>query len=210
MLAIMLPLMRVLFNSSSGACLPSTLKFGGRGKELIWVRILYAYGPPARRPFVPQRPCIKQARRTVRGAYRSGSSAVQGHLVKPKGQLKYPAPGVQVTAGVIKGRVRFWRVVEGRWNSVKAVEMYKALEKAMAKAFPDHAARRRAKWIILEDNDPSGYKSTVAQATKVGAPAGRSELEAINQTMQAKSLSQRWVTEDTQCASQNLGRSGAK
>ena len=150
------------------------------------------------------------ARRIVRGAYRSGSSAVQGHLVKPKGQLKYPAPGVQVTAGVIKGRVRFWRVVEGRWNSVKAVEMYKALEKAMAKAFPDHAARRRAKWIILEDNDPSGYKSTVAQATKVGAPAGRSELEAINQTMQAKSLSQRWVTEDTQCASQNLGRSGAK
>lgn len=108
-----------------------------------------------------------EARRAVRGAYRAGASAIEGHLVKPKAHIKYPMPGVQVTAAVVKGRVRFWHVTEGRWNAAKAVEMYAALAKTLAKAYPEHAARPRAKWTVLEDNDPAGYKASAAKAKKV-------------------------------------------
>jgi hypothetical protein len=106
------------------------------------------------------------ARRSVRGAYRCGSDAVQSYLVKPKDTLKYPVAGVMVAAGVIKGRIRFWHVIDGRWNAKKAVEMYTKLAKEMAKAYPEHAGKPRAKWVVLEDNDPAGYKSNAALETK--------------------------------------------
>ena len=44
--------------------------------------------------------------------------------------------------------------------------MYSALEKAVARAFPERAAMPRARWLVLEDNDPGGYKSTLAVARK--------------------------------------------
>ncbi len=33
------------------------------------------------------------------------------------------------------------------------------LVKAMRKAFPGNAVKRNPKWVVLEDNDPTGYKS---------------------------------------------------
>ena len=108
------------------------------------------------------------ARRSVRGAYRSGKEAVQGHLVKPKGgSLKYPTQGIMVAAGVIKNRIRMWHTIEGRWNGNKAAAMYGGpLRKALEKAYPTQAARRNCKWLVLEDNDPAGYKSRVAEQKK--------------------------------------------
>ena len=108
------------------------------------------------------------ARRSVRGAYRSGKEAVQGHLVKPKGgTCKFPAQGIMVAAGVIKDRIRMWHTIDGRWTGNKAAAMYGGpLLKALAKAYPTQAARRNCKWIVLEDNDPAGYKSSVAVRKK--------------------------------------------
>jgi transposase len=63
------------------------------------------------------------ARRTVRGAYRDGQSAVRPDLVKPKEALRYPAPRLMVTAAVIKGRIRLWHVTPGVWNAKRAAEM---------------------------------------------------------------------------------------
>ena len=91
---------------------------------------------------------------------------MESHLVKPKGVLKFPAESVMVTAAVIKGRVRFFHVVQGRWNAVAAVEMYTKLRAAMRRAYPEHAAKPRSKWLVLEDNDPAGYKSRAAIAKK--------------------------------------------
>ena len=116
--------------------------------------------------YVDHRGRVYAARRSVRGAYRSGADAVQSHLVKPKDTIKFPAAGVMVTAAVIRGKIRFWHITEGRWNAKKAVEMYKALKKAVTKAFPERAARPYPRWTILEDNDPSGYKSNLAVAEK--------------------------------------------
>ena len=106
------------------------------------------------------------AQRSVRGAYRSGKDAVKPYMVKPKATLKYPVKGVMITAGVINGRIRFWHEVKGRWNANKAVEMYGELDKVLCKSFPSLATNPNAKWVVLEDNDPAGYKSTAAVAKK--------------------------------------------
>lgn len=83
------------------------------------------------------------ARRSCRGAYRGGKDAVAHYLVK------FPAQGVMVAAAVIAGRIRMWHIVDGRWNSKKAVQMYAGpLLKAMSKAFPAHAAKPRSKWLV--------------------------------------------------------------
>ena len=102
------------------------------------------------------------ARRSVRGAYRTGGQALEPHLVKPKAALKHTSKGVMITGGVVKGRIRFWHVTEGRWTGAKAVEMYGELAKCLKKAYPDH----RGPWKVLEDNDPTGYKSNAAHAKK--------------------------------------------
>ena len=40
--------------------------------------------------------------------------------------------------------------------------MYKELRKVLKKAYPNH----KGKWSIIEDNDPTGYKSRVGFAAK--------------------------------------------
>ena len=89
-------------------------------------------------------------------------------MVKLKGgNNKFPAKGVTVTAAVIKGRIRMWNYVDGTWNGQTAADMYRGpLVKAMRKAFPDHAKKPGAKWEVLEDNDPTGFKSSKARAAK--------------------------------------------
>ena len=132
-----------------------------------WISDVHGHVDNKRFPmYLDQQAREHAARRSVRGAYRSGKDAVADHLVKQKESLKFPVPGVQVTAGVVHGRIRFWKVVQGRWNAKKAVEMYGDLAKCMAKAYPTHAAKPNAKWVVLEDNDPSGYKSSDAVSKK--------------------------------------------
>ena len=107
------------------------------------------------------------ARRSVRGAFRDGAGALKSELVKPKGTLMFPAKSVQVTAAVIKGRIRMWHYCDGRWNAKAAATMYQGpLVKAMRKAYPVVAEQGRSKWVVLEDNDPAGYKSRAALAVK--------------------------------------------
>ena len=107
------------------------------------------------------------ARRKVRGGYRPRNQGPKPYLVKRKKNQKYPAPGVQVTAAVIKGKIRVFDFVKGNWGAAKAAQMYKGvLLRALRRSFPEHAARRNAKWCVLEDNDPAGYKSAGGKAAK--------------------------------------------
>jgi hypothetical protein len=101
------------------------------------------------------------AMRSVRGAYQKRGEAPKTWLVKPKKHIKFPAKGVQVTTAVIKGRIRMWDYVDGHWNGQSAAAMYSGpLNKALTKAYPDFATKPFAKWQVLEDNDPAGYKSS--------------------------------------------------
>ena len=53
-------------------------------------------------------------------------------------------------------------VVDGNWKGTKAADFYtNTLGPALHKAYP---AKRR--FSILEDNDPTGYKSSVAKRAK--------------------------------------------
>ena len=108
------------------------------------------------------------ARRGLRGAYQGCGEEPEGHMVKPKGgNMRFPARGVTVTAGVIRGRIRVWDYVDGKWNGEKAATMYKGpLVKAMKRAYPEQATKPGNKWEVLEDNDPSGFKSSKAKKAK--------------------------------------------
>ena len=81
--------------------------------------------------------------------------------------MKFPATGVSVTAAVIKGKIRMWHYIDGRWNGAAAAAMYKGpLFKALKSAYPAHAHKDRSTWSVLEDNDPTGYKSSKGIAAK--------------------------------------------
>ena len=107
------------------------------------------------------------ARRSVRGAYQKKGSMPKHWLVKPSsGANKAKFPGIRVTAAVIKGKIRVWKYTDGKWNAKAAAEMYKhALAPALKKAYPDH----KGPFTIIEDNDPTGYKSKLGIAAKKDA-----------------------------------------
>ena len=53
--------------------------------------------------------------------------------------------------------------IEGRWTAKAAAYMYEScLIPALKRAYPRH----RGPWVIIEDNDPTGYKSKAALAVK--------------------------------------------
>ena len=57
-----------------------------------------------------------------------------------------------------------WHIVPGgRWNSKAAVDMYeKALSKKLQQVWPG-----KRSWNVLEDNDPTGFRSNAAVRAKV-------------------------------------------
>ena len=90
------------------------------------------------------------ARRSVHGAHQKKGTGPKKWLVKPKsGTNKAKFPSVQVTAAVIKGKIRVWNYVEVNWTAAEAVHMYtNVLAKAMKKAFPT----QRGPFSVIEDN----------------------------------------------------------
>ena len=107
------------------------------------------------------------ARRNVRGVYRKAGAAPEPHLVRQKSTVKFPAPSVMVTAAVIKGRIRMWDYVDGPWTAAAAAKMYTGpLRRALKRTYPEVEATRGGKYVVLEDNDPAGYKCRAGFAAK--------------------------------------------
>ena len=110
----------------------------------------------------------RAAQHATFGAYRSPGKGLSGGYVKPKKTLKFNpgTPSTLVMAGVGDGRVLMWHTVpNGRWSGEAAAEMYSgSLQKALSKAWPT-----KRKWKVLEDNDPTGFKSNKGKAAKAGA-----------------------------------------
>ena len=68
-----------------------------------------------------------------------------------------------VTAAVIKGKIRMWHYTEGKWTGAAAARMYSGpLLTALRRAYPNH----KGKFTVIEDNDPTGYKSGAAMTAK--------------------------------------------
>ena len=98
-----------------------------------------------------------------RGTYRAqGQGLGHGH-VKPRKDLRQNfGRSVHVSVAISAAKVLMCNIVKGNWNSASAASMYKdVLGPALRKAHP-----RRHKFLILEDNDPAGYKSQLAKDAK--------------------------------------------
>ena len=129
------------------------------------------------------------ARRRVRGAYRAPGGPPKAWLVRQKKTEKYPAPGVQVTAAVIKGKIRMWHYVDGPWCAQNAADMYEGpLLASLKKAYPG-----KRHFVVLEDNDPAGYKSrkglqakAAANITTLDLPRRSPDLNVLDYTLWAE------------------------
>ena len=80
----------------------------------------------------------------VRGAYRKRGAKPKTWLAKNKASMKFPVKGVQVTAAIIKGKIRMWSYVDGQWTGQAAKTMYEGpLLKALRNAYPTEVADRK-------------------------------------------------------------------
>jgi transposase len=104
------------------------------------------------------------AREATRGAYRKLGQGLQKPYVKPGKHLKYNpgAKSVAVLAGVGDGKVMMWEYVKTGWSGETAAEMYRG---PIKRALQSHHPGKR-KFRVLEDNDPTGFKSGKGMAAK--------------------------------------------
>ena len=87
-------------------------------------------------------------------------------FTKPKGNQNRVNPGakVNVAAAIVKSKVRVWHYLPTRWCADAACDLYtKVLASALRRNYPGASSFR-----ILEDNDPTGYKSKKAIECKSG------------------------------------------
>ena len=104
------------------------------------------------------------AQREVRGAYRQPSQGLdEAYVVVPKHLKQNPGvKGATIAGGVGKGKVRLWHDVGKKWTAAAASELYLGpVRAAMRRATP-----RKRKFQILEDNDPTGFRSKAGLAAK--------------------------------------------
>ena len=67
-----------------------------------------------------------------------------------------------VCAGLSNGRVVMWEYLPQKWNGAEAAALYRG---AIIKTLRKERGQKRH-YNLIEDNDPSGYKSSKARAAK--------------------------------------------
>ena len=117
---------------------------------------------------------LRAARHATYGAYRKPEKGLHPAYVKPKGTLKQNtgAKGCLIQAAVGKGRVMMWHEVDGSWSGRAAAELYTGpLKAALRRNYPNKRTH-----TVLEDNDPTGYKSGAGVAAKRAGKIGVFEI----------------------------------
>ena len=100
----------------------------------------------------------------VRFHLRTRGEGLTAGFTKPSKSRHRMNPGgsALVCAGIIGGKVRVWHYLSRTWNASEAEKLYReVLVKALKKFRPG-----RKSYKIIEDNDPSGYKSNAANDAK--------------------------------------------
>ena len=107
------------------------------------------------------------AQTAVRGTNRKkGHGLHKGHT-KPVSKTKYNpgAIGVNVLAGVGHGKVLMWEYLPRVWGGEAAAAAYCGpVKRALDAEYPD-----RRTFTVLEDNDPTGFKSGLGLSAKKAA-----------------------------------------
>ena len=141
--------------------------FGGRhaSKPLgFWANGIHAYLDNKMFPVYPNsRGRTYAAKRAARGTYRArGQGLAKGHVKPRKSQKVTFGKGVNVAVAISAKKVLMCHVVPKKWNAAEASTMYsKSLAPALRRAHPG-----KKRFLLLEDNDPSGYKSKMAVQAK--------------------------------------------
>ena len=103
-------------------------------------------------------------RQKIRGHLRLPSEGLNPAFTKPNSRKHRMKGGksLKVCAGIVNSRVAVWHYIDGPWNGETAASTYRDV------LFPALKRRRGAKrsYKVLEDNDPTGYKSNKAIAAK--------------------------------------------
>ena len=100
---------------------------------------------------------LRAARHATYGAYRKPEKGLHKAYVKPKGKLQHNtgAKGCLIQAAVGNGRVMMWHQVDGSWCGRAAEALYSGpLKTTLRHTYPNKRTHK-----VLEDNDPTGYKS---------------------------------------------------
>ena len=100
----------------------------------------------------------------VRGHLRAKEEGVKPGFTKPNSRKNKVNPGakVNVCAAIINCRIKVWHYLPDRWSGAAAVNLYKG---PIVKALRKHRGNKPV-YHIVEDNDPTGYRSGVAVAAK--------------------------------------------
>ena len=101
----------------------------------------------------------------VRGHYRTRAEGIKKDFTKPKSnKCNRVNPGgvVNLCCMVINCKIKVWEYLPKTWCGQAAVDLYKG---PLIKALRKHRGIK-ASYRIVEDNDPTGYKSRAGQTAK--------------------------------------------
>jgi hypothetical protein len=102
--------------------------------------------------------------RKVRGHLRTRSEGLQPGFTKPSSKKHHMNTGgkLKLVAGISNCKVVMWHYLDGTWNGEAAASVYRGPIKKIMKS----QRGEKKKYIVLEDNDPVGYKSNKAIRAK--------------------------------------------
>ena len=107
----------------------------------------------------------RAAKEGVWGVFRKRGQGLEPAYVRPSKRLAWNpgARGVHVLAGVGQGKVMLWEYIDGKkWCGHEAGRLYRGpVTSALEQACPG-----RRSYKILEDNDPTGFRSKAGLAAK--------------------------------------------
>ena len=139
-------------------------EFAGKS-EAWWQRSIHMHIDVKQFQVLPHGSARKHAaQERTRGTYRKRGQGLGKCHTKPVLKTKFNtgAKSVKVLAGVGNGKVLMWEYLEGPWGGRAAEDAYLGpIANALKTEYP---VRRSLN--VLEDNDPSGFKSSKGRAAK--------------------------------------------
>lgn len=103
----------------------------------------------------------------VRGHVRTRAEGFSEGYTKPNNKKHRAIPGahVSICAGIVGDKNRLWHELPQKWNEEEAAKLYTG---PILKTLKKHCGEKRS-YSILEDNDPTGYKSNKGEKAKEDA-----------------------------------------
>ncbi len=143
-------------------------KFGKKNKDKplsFWKKMTYIDGKNFKTYLTAKTRKLAAQHRTW-GAYRKPGKGLSGGYVKPKRGMNFNTGSKSslVIGGIGAGKMVMWyEVSKGLWSGQAAADMYK---KGLRPALDAKWPKKQTSYTILEDNDPTGFKSTKGEAAK--------------------------------------------